>query len=120
MAGIRLVDESKKGTAPQMFAYTTTDTQATVRASGYFNDVAATIAVGDILFVNGSTGGTMTQSIHTVVSNTVLWLMCQMAQLLVKQILTNGLKVVWGVYVVVIKTPHPTRKKVIWHKVTLM
>ena len=25
--------QSKKGTAPQMFAYTTTDTQATVRAS---------------------------------------------------------------------------------------
>jgi hypothetical protein len=62
--------QSKKGTAPQMFAYTTTDTQATVRAAGYFNDVAATIAVGDILFVNASTGGTMTQSIHTVVSNT--------------------------------------------------
>ena len=57
--------QSKKGTAPQMFAYTTTDTQATVRASGYFNDVAATIAVGDILFVNGSTGGTHDTYTHS-------------------------------------------------------
>jgi len=61
--------QSKKGTAPQMFSYSTTDSQATVRASGYMNDVAQDVSVGDIIFVNASTGGTLTASIHTVVSN---------------------------------------------------
>tara|TARA_B100001564_G_C20421359_1_gene570280 strand:+ start:224 stop:505 length:282 start_codon:yes stop_codon:yes gene_type:complete len=61
--------QSKKGTAPQMFSYTTTDTVATVNTAGYFNSVSQEVAVGDFVFVNASTGGTMTATIHSVVSN---------------------------------------------------
>lgn len=60
---------SKKGTAPQMFTYTTTDAVATVNTSGYFNDVSDDVAVGDVIISVTSTGGTLASSIHTVVSN---------------------------------------------------
>ena len=61
--------QSKKGTAPQMFSYTTTDTVATVNTAGYFNSVSQEVAGGDFVCVNASTGGTMTATIHSVVSN---------------------------------------------------
>jgi hypothetical protein len=61
--------QSKKGTAPQMFTYKTTDTVATVNTAAYFNDVADEVAVGDIITSVTSTGGTLASSIHTVVSN---------------------------------------------------
>lgn len=61
--------QSKKGTAPQMFTYTTTDTVATVNTSGYFNAISDEVVVGDIITSVTSTGGTLASSIHTVVSN---------------------------------------------------
>jgi hypothetical protein len=61
--------QSKKGTAPQLFTYTTTDTVATVNTAAYFNDVSDEVAVGDVIFSVTSTGGTLASSIHTVVSN---------------------------------------------------
>lgn len=61
--------QSKKGTAPQIFTFITTDTVATLNTSGYFNDVSSEVAVGDIIISVTSTGGTMASSIHTVVSN---------------------------------------------------
>ena len=61
--------QSKKGSAPQLFTYTTTDAVTVTRVSGYFNDVAQDVAVGDIIIANCSTGGTLTSAIHTVVSN---------------------------------------------------
>ena len=33
--------QSKKGTAPQLFTYTTTDTVAVVNTEGYFNTINA-------------------------------------------------------------------------------
>lgn len=62
--------QSKKGTAPQMFAFTTTDAIADVNTEGYFNSVASEVAVGDMIFVNSSTGGTLVATLVYVLSNT--------------------------------------------------
>lgn len=40
--------QSLRGKAPQIFAYKTTDAIATVKASGYFNEMAGMVDVGDI------------------------------------------------------------------------
>ena len=61
--------QAKKGTAPQLFTYTTTDTVATVNTAAYFNDVSEDVSVGDVIISVTSTGGTLASSIHTVVSN---------------------------------------------------
>ena len=61
--------QSKKGTAPQLFTYTTTDTVATLNTAAYFNDVSEDVSVGDVIISVTSTGGTLASSIHTVVSN---------------------------------------------------
>lgn len=61
--------QSKKGSAPQVWSYTTTDAVGTVDGAGYFNDVSDDVAVGDIIMSVTSTGGTLASSIHTVVSN---------------------------------------------------
>jgi len=61
--------QSKKGTAPQLFTYTTTDTVATLNTAAYFNDVSDDVSVGDVIISVTSTGGTLASSIHTVVSN---------------------------------------------------
>ena len=61
--------QSKKGSAPQVFTYTTTDTVATVNTAAYFNDVSEDVSVGDVIISVTSTGGTLASSIHTVVSN---------------------------------------------------
>jgi len=61
--------QSKKGTAPQLFTYTTTDAVATVNTAAYFNDVSDDVSVGDVIISVTSTGGTLASSIHTVVSN---------------------------------------------------
>ena len=61
--------QSKKGTAPQLFTYSTTDTVATVNTAAYFNDVSEDVSVGDVIISVTSTGGTLASSIHTVVSN---------------------------------------------------
>ena len=61
--------QSKKGTAPQLFTYTTEDAVAAVNTSGYFNDVSDDVVKGDVIISVTSTGGTMASSIHTVVSN---------------------------------------------------
>jgi hypothetical protein len=59
--------QSKKGTAPQMFAYTSADAIADVNTEGYFNSVSQDVAVGDIIFVHDS--ATPTMSIAVVLSN---------------------------------------------------
>ena len=61
--------QSKKGTAPQLFTYTTADAVAVVNTSAYFNDVSTDVSVGDIIIAVTSTGGTLASSIHTVASN---------------------------------------------------
>ena len=44
---------SRKGSAPQVFSYTTTDLASAVLAAGYFNTVQPFLAVGDFIMVNG-------------------------------------------------------------------
>ena len=61
--------QSKKGTAPQLFTYTTTDAVTVVDGAGYFNDVSDDVSVGDVIISVTSTAGTLASSIHTVVSN---------------------------------------------------
>ena len=60
--------QSKKGTAPQMFSYSSADAIAAVNSEGYFNEVAKDVAVGDIIFVRDS--NTPTMNIVVVLSNT--------------------------------------------------
>lgn len=61
--------QAMKGTVPAMYCYTTTEAHTDVDASGYFNDLSDTLAVGDMIIVHGSTGGTRTITMHIVVSN---------------------------------------------------
>ena len=59
--------QSKKGTAPQMWTYTSADSIATVNTAGYFNDMTNELSVGDVIFVHDS--ATPTMSIVMVASN---------------------------------------------------
>ena len=61
--------QSLRGSRPALYVYTTTDAHGTVDGSGYFNDLSDTLAVGDMIIVHGSTGGTRTVTMHIVVSN---------------------------------------------------
>ena len=63
--------QSKKGTAPQLFSYTSTDAHTVVDGSGYLNAVSDEVAVGDMVIVRGNTGtpASATCTMHIVVSN---------------------------------------------------
>jgi hypothetical protein len=61
--------QAKKGVAPAMWSYTSTDAKTDIDAAGYFNDVSDDVTVGDIIYSWASTGGTATASWHVVVSN---------------------------------------------------
>jgi len=61
--------QSKKGVAPQMWSYASTDAKTAIDAAGYFNDVSGDVSVGDLIYSWGSSGGTATASHHVVVSN---------------------------------------------------
>ena len=60
---------SKKGNAPVIYTYQTADTIATVNTEGYFNDLSDTLAVGDLIYVVSSTGGTRVSTLTQVLSN---------------------------------------------------
>lgn len=60
--------QSKAGQAPQLWSYTTTDAIATVNTTGYFNDAAGVLKVGDLVYVFDS--NTPTASLVVVLSNT--------------------------------------------------
>lgn len=57
------------GSAPRLWTYTTTDTIATVNTSGYFDNVSDTLSVGDLLYCNTSTGGTLVCTLTQVLTN---------------------------------------------------
>ena len=61
--------QSKAGTTPALYVYTSTDAHTAIDAAGYFNDLSDTLSVGDMIIVHGATGGTRTVTIHIVVSN---------------------------------------------------
>ena len=66
-AGWNVLGAAKKGNAPSMYTYTSADAIATVNTAGYFNDLADTRAVGDVIFCYDS--GPPTLSIVVVLSN---------------------------------------------------
>ena len=59
---------SKRGSAPQMWSYTTTDNLATMNTEGYFNSVSDEVKVGDLIYVHDS--NTPTASLVVVLSVT--------------------------------------------------
>ena len=61
--------QSLKGSAPQMWTYTTTDAKTVVDGAGYFNAVSDDVTVGDLIYSYASTGGTATATLHIVLSN---------------------------------------------------
>lgn len=50
--------QSKKGNAPQVWSYTSTDAQTVIRAAGYFNSVSQDVAVNDVVLCVSASGGT--------------------------------------------------------------
>jgi hypothetical protein len=62
--------QSKAGSAPAIYTYTSTDAQSVIRVSGYFNAVASILKVGDLIFCYSATGGTPVMSTAYVNSNT--------------------------------------------------
>jgi len=67
--GFSTISASKKGNSVSLYAYSTEDAIATVNTSGYFNALANTLAVGDVIFARTSTGSTQVLSIVYVASN---------------------------------------------------
>ena len=57
------------GSAPRLWTYTTADTIATVNTSGYFDTVSDTLTVGDLIYCNSSTGGTLVCTLTQVLTN---------------------------------------------------
>lgn len=68
-AGWSVVGASKRGNAPSVFTYTTTDSIATVNTEGYFNTLANTLSVGDLIYCVTSTGTTAVATLVYVLSN---------------------------------------------------
>lgn len=67
--GFATIGASKKGNAPSVYSYSTTDAIADVNTSGYFNTLANTLAVGDLIYCLTSTGTTAVATLVYVLSN---------------------------------------------------
>lgn len=68
-AGFTTYSAAKRGNAPSMYGYKTADAIADVNTSGYFNALANTLEVGDIIHCVTSTGSTAVVTLVYVVSN---------------------------------------------------
>jgi hypothetical protein len=68
-SGWTVASAAKRGNAPSIYAYKTTDTIATVNTEGYFNDLSDTLAVGDLIYCVTSTGTTAVATLVYVLSN---------------------------------------------------
>lgn len=67
--GWTVVNAAKRGNAPSIYAYKTTDPIADVNTEGYFNSLANTLAVGDLIYCVTSTGTTAVATLTVVRSN---------------------------------------------------
>ena len=67
--GFATIAASKRGNAPGIYAYKTTDSIATVNTEGYFNDLASVLEVGDLIYCVTSTGSTAVATLAYVLSN---------------------------------------------------
>lgn len=68
-SGWTVVSAAKRGNAPSVYAYKTTDAIADVNTAGYFNSLSATLAVGDLIYCVTSTGTTAVATLVYVLSN---------------------------------------------------
>lgn len=68
-SGWTVVTAAKRGNAPSVYAYKTTDAIAAVNTEGYFNDLSDTLAVGDLIYCVTSTGTTAVATLVYVLSN---------------------------------------------------
>ncbi len=68
-AGFAAIGASKRGNAPSLYAYKTTDAIADVNTAGYFNDLSDVLEVGDLIYCVTSTGGTAVCTLTQVLSN---------------------------------------------------
>ena len=55
--------------APVIWTYASADTIATINTAGYFNDAADDLNVGDLIYIQSSTGGTRVATLAQVLSN---------------------------------------------------
>ncbi len=67
--GWNVIAANKRGNAPQMWTYSTTDAIGDVNTAGYFNSAASLLKVSDIIFCYTSSGGTPAMSIVWVNAN---------------------------------------------------
>tara|TARA_R110002012_G_scaffold57636_3_gene148660 strand:- start:253 stop:531 length:279 start_codon:yes stop_codon:yes gene_type:complete len=64
--GLNNAAASKKGNAPAIHTYKTTDTAATLNTAGYFNSANEVFTVGDLVYSFCDTGGSARGTIHVV------------------------------------------------------
>lgn len=67
--GFTAVTASKRGNAPSIYAYKTTDAIADVNTTGYFNYLSDTLEIGDLIYCVTSTGSTAVATLAYVLSN---------------------------------------------------
>lgn len=67
--GFATIGASKRGNAPSVYSYKTTDAIADVNTAGYFNSLANTLEVGDLIYCLTSTGSTAVATLVYVLSN---------------------------------------------------
>jgi hypothetical protein len=67
--GFTTVSAAKRGQAPSVYAYKTTDAIADVNTEGYFNDLSDSLEVGDLIFCVTSIGTTAVATLTVVRSN---------------------------------------------------
>ncbi len=67
--GWATIGASKRGNAPSVYSYSTTDAIADINTSGYFNTLANSLSVGDLIYCFSSTGGTPAAHLVWVISN---------------------------------------------------
>lgn len=67
--GFTVFGAAKSGNAPSLYGYATADAIADVNTAGYFNSLANTLRVGDVILVRSSTGGTQALTLVYVASN---------------------------------------------------
>jgi hypothetical protein len=69
VTGFTAYSAAKRGNAPSMYGYKTTDAIAAVNTTGYFNDLSDTLEVGDLIYCVTSTGTTAVASFVYVLTN---------------------------------------------------
>jgi len=67
--GWATIGASKRGNAPSVYSYSTADAIADINTSGYFNSLANSLSVGDLIYCFSSTGGTPAAHLVWVISN---------------------------------------------------